>query len=636
MKDIKSSLPSNFFKIITLLLFALFSCKLIGQIDVKIYEEKFGKGLTSLKNKINIEFIYNETSKQYFAKVSHKYEKLHLGHESSNSLIQVPFNDFQKLSLEKARFYKLDSIGNKKLIENVKVKYADVKDYYINNIFYSDLKVKQFNCSVDLPENYLVNYAYHVKYHDLKFLTSFYFQNLNEAVEEVEISIKKNPNVKFSIFEFNLNGITKTEDESYIRFKGTNLKRFKALNTSVNSNYYLPHIILSVAEIKTKKSTTQILKTTDDLYAWYKTLIDELKPDNEILKKLAESILESETSDPKKIEKLFTWVQNNIQYVAFENGIAGFKPTEAHEVASLKYGDCKGMANLLVNLLKTQGFDAMHTWIGTRANNYNYSIPSLAVDNHMICALNFKNQRYFLDATSKSATWDKTPAHLEGKQALVSNNDTFTIQTVAKSDPKSNTFTITGKIDLSKPIPKINLKLKLTGHFYRDFLSSVTYASNKTKEHIPYYFLSDYLNGIKVNTISSIETSNETVTFNLSGTFNHVALGNQKVIFPFLDVLVYPRISKQNPPNYIDYPQIIDSKIEVYNAGKFPKENYNSKIIDNENFSAFYFTEKMNGKFIVKQKISFNALNSSLIENDSWNTFFDQINSFNNLPLTYD
>ena len=629
-------MPTNLFKIITILLLALSSCKLIGQIDVNIYKEKFGEGIVSLKKKIKIEFIYNETSEHYFAKVSHKYEKLLLGTESSKSLIQVPFNGFQKLNLEKARYYKLDSIGNKKLVENVKVKYADIKDYYINDIFYSDLKVKQFNCSVGLPENYLVNYSYKIEYDDLKFLTSFYFQNLNEAVEEVEISIKKDPNVQFSIFEFNLDGITKTEDENYIKFKGTNLKKFKTLNTSVNSSYFLPHIILSVTEIKTKKSITQILKTTDDLYAWYKSLIDELKPDSDILKELAEFILESETSDSKKIEKIFKWVQNNIQYVAFENGIAGFKPTEAHEVASLKYGDCKGMANLLVSLLKAKGFDARHTWIGTRANNYDYSIPSLAVDNHMICTLFFKNQRYYLDATSKSAIWDKTPAHLEGKQALVSNNDTYAVQTIAISNPKNNTLSINGKINLSKPIPQINLKLKLTGHFYRDFLSGVIYASNKTKEHVPYYFLSDYLRSIKVDNISVIETSNETVTFNLSGTYNHIALGDKKVIFPFLDILIYPRISTQNPPNYIDYPQIIDSKIEVYNGGRFPKENYNSIITDDKDFNAFYSTEKMNGKFIVKQKISFNSLHSSLTENDSWNIFYDQINSFNNLPLTYD
>ena len=620
----------------TIILFALLSYQLIGQIDVESYQNKFGDGTTFLKKKINIAFIYNESTKQYFAKVSHKYEKLYLGNENSKGLIQVPFNDFQKLNLEKARYYKLDSVGNKKLIDNVKVKYADVKDYYINNIFYSDLKVKQFNCSVDLSEDYVVNYSYNVKYNDLKFLTRFYFQNTNEAVEDIEISIKKDPNVQFSVFEFNLDGITKTENESYIKFKGKNLKRFKPLSTSVNGNYYLPHIILSVAEIKTKKTTTSVLKTTSDLYTWYKSLINELTPNSDSLKKLAESIIEGETDDAKKIDKLFNWVQNNIQYVAFENGLAGFKPTEAEKVASLKYGDCKGMANLLVNLLTVQGFDARHTWLGTRANNYNYDIPSLAVDNHMICALNFNNQLYYLDATSKSAVWNIPPAHLEGKQVMVSDNDTYTIQTIKKSIPKNNTLAITGKIDLSKQNPEINLQLKLSGHFYRDYISQMTYTSIRNKEHVPYYFLNNYLDGIKVKHISASQISNETVTVNLKGTYTNIAIGNQKVIFPFLDLLVYPRLAPNNPPNYIDYQQTIDSTIEIYNGNKLPKENYDALAIGGKHFNAEYSTQKTGGKFILKQKITLNVLNSSITENNAWNIFYDQIKSFNNLPVTYD
>lgn len=636
MKNTKNNLPINSFKTLSIFLFALCSCKLIGQIDIDNYTRKFGNGNIALSKKININFVFNETTQQYIAKVSHKYEKLYLKRNHSKGLIQLPFNEFQDLNLEKSRYYKLDSIGNKKLIENVKVKYADVKDYYINNIFYSDLKVKQFNCSVDLPEDYIVNYAYNEKYNDLKFLTSFYFQNLDEAVEKVEISIKKNPNISFSIFEFNLNGITKTEDENYIKFKGTNLERFEKLSTSVNASYYLPHIILSVAETKIKKLVTPILKNTDNLYTWYKSLIDQLKPNNEVLKNLSKSIIGNEINETKKIEKIFKWVQNNIQYVAFENGIAGFKPTEADKVASLKYGDCKGMANLLVNLLKTQGFDARHVWIGTRAKNYNYDIPSLAVDNHMICGLYLNDKLHYLDATSKSALWHVPPSHLEGKQTLVSDNTTYQIQTVPTSSPEKNSLSISGKMDLSKQKPKIELNFKLKGHFYRDFLSQLNYTSSSNKDLVPYYFINDYLDGIKVNTVSVIDQFKDTVTIRVLGTYHNIAIGAKKVIFPFLDLLIYPRVAKNNPPNYIDYPQLIDTKIEISNLGKLPKENYVSKIMEHKNYKATFSTEKKGNKFFINQKIYLNILNSSSNENNPWNTFVDQIDSFNNNKLSYD
>ena len=62
---------------------------------------------------------------------------------------------------------------------------------------------------------------------------------------------------------------------------------------------------------------------------------------------------------------MFYWVQDNIRYIAFENGIMGFKPDAAQNVLNKKYGDCKGKANLLKEMLKLAGYDARLTWIGT-------------------------------------------------------------------------------------------------------------------------------------------------------------------------------------------------------------------------------------------------------------------------------
>ena len=124
--------------------------------------------------------------------------------ESENGLIQVPFNAYQDVKLKSARYFKINSLGEKVLVENVKVRHADTRDYFIEDIFYHDLKVKQFRSSVPLAENYIVTYSYDIIYKDLKFLNSIYFQNAKEAVDKFKITIHKNPNVDFSAYEFNL------------------------------------------------------------------------------------------------------------------------------------------------------------------------------------------------------------------------------------------------------------------------------------------------------------------------------------------------------------------------------------------------------------------------------------------------
>ncbi|MEI9945444.1 MAG: transglutaminase-like domain-containing protein [Chitinophagaceae bacterium] len=97
----------------------------------------------------------------------------------------------------------------------------------------------------------------------------------------------------------------------------------------------------------------------------------------------------------KRSKRFFNWVQHNIRYIAFEDGIAGFKPAKANDVLNKKYGDCKGMANLTRGLLQALGFDARLCWIGTNYIAYDYSTPSMAVDNHMICALIYNGKKIF-------------------------------------------------------------------------------------------------------------------------------------------------------------------------------------------------------------------------------------------------
>ena len=46
-----------------------------------------------------------------------------------------------------------------------------------------------------------------------------------------------------------------------------------------------------------------------------------------------------------------------VRYIAYEDGIAGFKPDKAQEVLRKKYGDCEGMGNLMTEMLKSIGLD---------------------------------------------------------------------------------------------------------------------------------------------------------------------------------------------------------------------------------------------------------------------------------------
>jgi hypothetical protein len=144
----------------------------------------------------------------------------------------------------------------------------------------------------------------------------------------------------------------------------------------------------------------------------------------------ASSIIGSETDSLKMIEKIFYWVQDNVRYIAFEEGIMGYKPASASKVYDHLYGDCKGMANLTKILLKTVGFDSRLTWIGTNDIPYNNDIPSLAVYNHMICTVIFKGKKYFLDPTESFIALGDYAERIQGRPCMVENGKNYLVEKV--------------------------------------------------------------------------------------------------------------------------------------------------------------------------------------------------------------
>lgn len=620
---------------ITCMLIVLMPLSGWGQIALKENEKTYGQGELCLKKTIDISFYFSEKHHAYRAKASYNFDKLVIGKEKPewNGLIQVPLNEFQDVKLKKARYYKLDSANEKVLIENVKVKYADIKDYYINNIFYSDLKVKQFKCSLPLPENYLLSYSYDIIYNDLKFLNTIFIQNENEAVVDFEVSIKKNDAVKVSIEEFNFSEhIERIEDEVAVRYRAKKLSRFSSGPASVGGSYYLPHLILSVRSIKIANQEKTILNSTNDLYTWYHSLINELSPQQEYLQKLNESILGPNLGNEEKIERIFKWVQENIQYVAFEDGIAGFKPEESHEVAQSKYGDCKGIAHLLVSMLREEGFDSHHAWIGTRAKKYSYQTPSLVVDNHMICALNYDNKMYFLDGTSKTALWQKAPSHLMGKEVMIETQETYKIDTIPVTASNESLISIRGIAESNTQ--KIIWKGSLSGYFAQEYLSIVKYAPAKKKDFSLYYFMSNYLEDMLIENFKAQVFEDSTITFSMESELS--VIQNETItIFPFIDFMTETKLEEMGAPSYINFPYEIDVKLELRGINQSKDINF-EKTFGNEKYSAKISSINNQNRQVINQNLSINILNTSTEKQKDWNEFIKQVDSFSNYPLSFD
>ena len=286
--------------------------------------------------------------------------------------------------------------------------------------------------------------------------------------------------------------------------------------------YIYPHLLVLSKEASPAGSTITYFKSIADQYAWYRSLLKNLINNETIIKAKADEIVAGKTTDIDKIKALFYWVQNNIRYVAFEDGIAGFLPDKADEVMRKKYGDCKGMANLTKELLKAEGFDARLCWLGTNHIAYDYSTPSLAVDNHMICALMYKGKTYFLDATENYLGLDNYAERIQGRNILIEDGDKYILTHVPEKtfeqnlDSEKRVLTINGN-DLTGTVNE-NWK----GEEKENILYELNYVKKDKSQDTFKKYLTDGNADYKINSFKTSSLDDIDGDLNVNYTVTHV------------------------------------------------------------------------------------------------------------------
>jgi hypothetical protein len=169
-----------------------------------------------------------------------------------------------------------------------------------------------------------------------------------------------------------------------------------------------------------------------------------------------------------------------------------------------KYGDCKGMANLTKELLLRCGLDARLCWIGTNHIMYDHSIPSLSADNHMICAVKYKDKWWFLDATEKYMQPGIYAERIAGRQVMIENGDNCILENIPSVTPDQNirlfkeSLAIEGNNMTGKVLYKYNGESK----------SDLLYTINLTKKDKLQTALENYITNSNMHyKISNVTTS---------------------------------------------------------------------------------------------------------------------------------
>jgi hypothetical protein len=346
----------------------------------------------------------------------------------------ISFSSFEQIeNIEAYALVPKDKTSRKVAAIDFKTRDAETQ----GSVFHDDMKETSFTYP-GLVEGALRVLKYETAISENRFPSGFSFASYI-PVEKSVFQVDCDSSIHLLFKEMNFKGFPIQFEEKIVRnrrvttwtcLKPDLLKHDENMPASL---YFMPAVYTQIAYFHTKKGRVNVLSSLADLHAWYRENIQESanEPASEEIKTLTASLIAGKTSELEKVKAIYYWVQDNIKYIAFEEGINGFVPRLPSQVCKKRYGDCKDMASLIHTMLKEAGIVSYVTWIGSRELPFKYSeFPSTTCDNHMITTYYAGDTPYFLDATSSFQPIEFPTSFIQGKEALlhISNDEVRIIE----------------------------------------------------------------------------------------------------------------------------------------------------------------------------------------------------------------
>jgi len=579
-----------------------------------------------LNHSETIDFKYDTKTDKVIVLHKFKQEFMNLKSRTKIPLI-IGYNDQSKIKDTYVKYRNGKSAGIR------------FKDEYYNEegLFHSDARIKWAGLNFPLF-GYTYTFGYQKKYRDVKYFINTYLDGYFPIVKK-NITINIPHWLDIEVKEINMEGISVKKEENQIKGKGITqytytIKDTKAASKEENSlgpTHYRPHLLF-LAKSHTKNKTKEVLlNDTKDLYNWYHSLVLQLKNENDLLQEKTLSIIKEYTTDEEKIKAIYYWVQDNIRYIAFEDGIAGFKPEEAINVYRKRYGDCKGMANLTKQMMKIAGFDARLSWIGTKRIAYDYSLPTIAVDNHMICTVILNDKKYFLDPTEKYNPLGAYAERIQQKQVLIENEENYILDTIPSSNSKKNNETLVATLRIENEKLVGTTKRNYTGESKTDLLYKLNNIKKDRKNEILEYYIGRGNKNLILRDISITDINNREENLELSYNLiqNNAISSFENELY--IDIDYYKDYASLDFgkretafvfPHKIMETYLITLEIpEKYTIKELPKE----LSVKNSDFDFSINYKSEGNKIIYTKNINFKNALIGITELENWNLFHKKL-----------
>jgi len=313
------------------------------------------------------------------------------------------------------------------------VKRIGKKDLSISSLSESHMD-DNYSISYDCKQPtypYTVEYNYSIKMKNgIIYYPKFYpIPGILIAVEKatykvelpLDMNLKYNSNFDCDIKE------EKTADKHIYTFSANNMKAIDYEPLAPAFSEIRPRVLLSPTDF-CFDSHCGNMSTWNDYGQWVSGLLKDrdILPNDFVIK--LQELTQDAKSDREKVEIVYSYLQNNFRYVSIQLGIGGLQPAEATSVLKSKFGDCKGLSNIMKAMLKAVGISSNYCEIYMgKQKELNEDFPSVSQTNHVILLVPLKNDSIWLECTSQRIPFGFIHDDIAGHDALVITDSGGTI-----------------------------------------------------------------------------------------------------------------------------------------------------------------------------------------------------------------
>ena len=320
-------------------------------------------------------------------------------------------------------------------------------------------------------------------------------------------------------------GVIKDEKEGSISYILEGVPGIKPEALSPSDSEIEPKVFFALNKFNYDGVTGEI-NNWDEFGSWmYQNLLTGRATVDAATKAKIESMVAGVTSDREKAKIIYEFMQNKTRYISVQVGIGGFQPIPANEVDKVGYGDCKGLTNYMMALLKIAGVESYYTHVeaGDEIVGFYDDFASLAQGNHVILNIPNDGEDIWLECTSQKVPFGHIGDFTDDRNVLVITPEGGKIKHTKKYTTEENLQETTGwyTLDANGNI-KATAEIKTQGLQYdRRYYLSDWSDVEKDKRYKKYF---QTVNNVNIDEIK-LENDKENIAFTEKIKFNADAYG---------------------------------------------------------------------------------------------------------------